>query len=135
MSEQDRTRELATYASHLNFDNLPVEVVEKAKTVILDTIAVILAASRYPVGRLITRFAQNQGGRPQATIRGGNCKVDSPSAAFANGTMAHDMDMDDLHEPTALHVAAAIVPAGKKGRGRVKLIDSQGQSPDPKASS
>lgn len=50
MSRQDRTRELATYASHLNFNNLPAEVMEKAKTVILDTIAVILAASRYPGG-------------------------------------------------------------------------------------
>ncbi|MFH1124651.1 MAG: MmgE/PrpD family protein [Pseudomonadota bacterium] len=82
-----------TYASHLNFDNLPVEVVEKAKTVILDTIGVILAAPRYPAGRLITLFAQNQGGRPQATILGGNCKVDTESAPFANGTMAHDMDI------------------------------------------
>ena len=33
MSQQDRTRELATYASHLNFDNLPVKFMEKAKAV------------------------------------------------------------------------------------------------------
>jgi len=72
MSQQDRTRELATYASHLNFDNLPVKFMEKAKAVILDTIGVIPAASRYPVERLITRFAQNQGGRPQATRKEGD---------------------------------------------------------------
>jgi 2-methylcitrate dehydratase PrpD len=71
MSQQNRTRKLATYASHLNFDNLPVKFMEKAKAVILDTIGVIPAASLYPVERLITRFAQNQGGRPQATRKEG----------------------------------------------------------------
>lgn len=75
--------------------------------------------------------------RPQATVLGGNCKVDSPSAAFANGTMAHDMDMDDLHEPTALHVAAAIVPAalataeryGNTGRSLIVSIVACGSRP------
>lgn len=105
------TRIMAEYAAAYSYNKLPLEVVEKTKMLILDTIGVTIAASKYAPGKIITKFARSLGGGPEATILCCNQKVDAINAALANGTMAHDMELDDVHLASNLHTSAVLVPA------------------------
>jgi len=125
------TKMLAEYIVGLDFDNLPQAVVSQTKTVVLDTLASMLAASapEFAASRIVQGFVQEAGGAPQASVVGLRNRVPAVHAAFANGTMADNIEMDDSHPRTGAHIAAAVVPAAlavaewKQSKG-TKLIES-----------
>jgi 2-methylcitrate dehydratase PrpD len=105
------TRKLSQFAVALSFADLPMSVVEQTKLVILDTIGVIVAASRYPAGQLLASFVQAEDAKKEASVIGSTVKTSAVNAAFTNGTMGHDMELDDVHFASNTHAAAVIVPA------------------------
>jgi 2-methylcitrate dehydratase PrpD len=115
----------------LHYDDLPEPVIAQTKTVVLDTLASILTASapHFTASHIIQEFVRAAGGAPQASVAGLRERVPVSQAAFANGTMADNVEMDDSHPRTGAHIAAAVVPAAlalaewQKGDGR-KLIES-----------
>ena len=104
---------LTQYVVALRHKSLPQAVVDQTKIVVLDTLAAILAASapEYTASRIIKGFAQEAGGAPQASVAGLRERVPAVNAAFANGLMADNVEMDDSHPRTGAHIAAAVVPA------------------------
>jgi 2-methylcitrate dehydratase PrpD len=98
------------YVRGLAYQDVPPAIVQKAKDVILDEIGVILAASRYPAGKIATEIAREQGGSPQSSVMGADLKTSMVNAALANGIMGHDMELDESFTG-GLHAAAVIVPA------------------------
>src|SRR5262245_5353607 len=103
---------LARHVVGLGYDDLPASVVEVAKNSILDAIGVTLAASG--VGEASGAFveiARTGGGEEQASLIGLGCKVSAPMAAFANGSMAHELDFEDTHDAALVHPNAATLPA------------------------
>lgn len=55
------TVHLAEYAARLRYDDLPPEVVQRAKDCITDTVAVIVQGSGLPWSRIVVRYAQKIG--------------------------------------------------------------------------
>ena len=55
-------RDAVEFARNLNFSDLPREVVEAAKTVILDALGAMLAASlpKYPAGKILTQIVRKR---------------------------------------------------------------------------
>ncbi|MFH1124656.1 MAG: MmgE/PrpD family protein [Pseudomonadota bacterium] len=105
------TKKLAEYAATVQFDQLPGNVVERAKMVFLDTLGVIIGASKFKTGQIITSFVHSLGGVPEATVIGSDVRTSAVNAALANGTMAHDLELDDIHLASCTHAAAVLVPA------------------------
>ncbi|MBF7084526.1 MmgE/PrpD family protein [Desulfallas sp. Bu1-1] len=105
------TRKLVEYAVGTSFEHLPQEAVKMAKYVFLDTLGVIIGASKFSTGQNITSFVSSLGGVPESTIIGSIRKTDAINAALANGTMAHDLELDDIHLASCTHAAAVLVPA------------------------
>lgn len=93
-------------------ESVPEEALEVARQVCLDGAAVMLAGSTEPlgVGRLVTAWAVENGGPPEASIVGANAKVPPMMAAFANGTMAHALDFDNFWHPRN-HPMSPTLPA------------------------
>jgi 2-methylcitrate dehydratase PrpD len=85
----------------LRYREIPPAAIEVAKQVVLDGLAVIHAGSTEPlgVGRIVTAYVREQGGKPQATVITGGFKTSMINAAFANGTMAHALDFDNTSYP------------------------------------
>jgi len=104
---------LAKYIDSLSFNTLPHTVIQRAKTVTLDTLGVLLAASakKYQASDLGVKFIQSVGGRPESTVVRTSLKTSCVNAAFANGTIANVIELDDSHNASTAHTAAVIIPA------------------------
>ncbi len=105
------TKKLATFITKTNFDSLPIEATEKAKSHILDCMGVMLAGSTQHVGKLITQFVKTMGGNPQSGVVAGGFKTSAPNAALANGTMGHALDFDDDSDTAISHPSVTVLPA------------------------
>ena len=60
------SQDLSVLISQAEFRSLPPEVVEVAKTVILDGLGVTLAGSVEPPARILAEYVQEMGGTPNA---------------------------------------------------------------------
>jgi len=103
---------LITYISKINYDNLPIEVVDETKKFILDTIGVGLAGVREPgckeVVDLVKKWSSNKAG---STIIYYGDRVSPPEAAFANSVLMHALDFDDTLDSSAMHAHVSSLPA------------------------
>jgi 2-methylcitrate dehydratase PrpD len=109
-SEQ-KTATVAEYVQQLRYEDLPQAVIEKTKMVILDTIGVMTNASQYQASRIAVDFIESLGGRLESTVIGNRAKNSCVNAAFANGVMGHNIELDDTHTASKSHPAAVITPA------------------------
>jgi 2-methylcitrate dehydratase PrpD len=102
----------ADFITQTRYGGLPSKVVDQAKQRILDLVGVSLAGYKlmeFP--QMIVNYMASLGGLPEATIFQTKKKFPAIHAAFANGTCAHAIDMDDGHRFAASHPATVIVPA------------------------
>jgi len=91
------THALAEFAAALRFDDLPPEVVDTLKLMILDAFGCAIAATTLGDGcRETVAVMQRLGGAPESTIIGSAAKVAAPNAAFANGALVHALNYDPI---------------------------------------
>jgi 2-methylcitrate dehydratase PrpD len=123
------TIRLAQYAAGLRYDDLPEEVVVRAKEVIIDTVAAAICGADLPWSRIVTAYARRIGPGGSSYILGaGAPSVQAPAAALANGALAHGFELDSLTRPGAgVHPGATALPpalavAQQQGAGGRALI-------------
>lgn len=123
------TRRLAEYAASLRYDDLPEPVVQRAKDCIADTIAAIAFGADLPWSRLVLDYAGRRGsGGKSRVLAPGGARLQAPMAAFANGTLAHAFEMDNLTWPnTGVHpggtmCTSALAVAQERDIGGRELI-------------
>ncbi|MGP8244444.1 MAG: MmgE/PrpD family protein [Bryobacteraceae bacterium] len=102
---------LSAYMSAAAGRELPGEVVEKAKQIVLDTLAAMISGSELPPGRFAIQFARAYGGEKVATVVASDVVCGPIEAALANGMLAHADETDDTHSASQTHPACSIVPA------------------------
>lgn len=102
---------LSTYMSEASGHPLPADVVEKAKHMILDTLAAMISGSDLPPGKFAINFARAYKGDRVATVAGSNVLCGPIEAALANGMLAHSDETDDTHPPSQSHPGCATIPA------------------------
>jgi 2-methylcitrate dehydratase PrpD len=124
----ERTTEfIARFVSELKYEDIPREVIERAKRQILDVIGVALAGSTQEVGKIALRFVERTGGAPDCTVWGTALRSSAPQAAFANGIFCHATDYDDMWlpgaHPTGVTFPAALATAESlRASGRQLLV-------------
>jgi 2-methylcitrate dehydratase PrpD len=104
------SEELARFGCGLTFDQIPDDVVEKAKQLVLDTVAIGIGSTQMPFGTAVTDLVASWGGAPQATVFGLAHKVPTQNAVLCNGVLAHGQDYDDTHTESVVHPTAALFP-------------------------
>jgi 2-methylcitrate dehydratase PrpD len=98
----NETIQLAEYAAALKYEDLPPEVVQRAKDCIADTVAVVLFGYDLLWSRIVVEYARRNGAGGRSRILGaGDVPVHAPAAALANGAMAHAFEMDNLTQPNS----------------------------------
>src|SRR5580765_3056034 len=101
----------AAHAAGLRFEQLPEPAVLAAKKTILDSLAVMLAASgSEPAVRPVVDLVRESGGRAEASVLGFGFKAPAVLAAFDNGAMTHSLNYDD-YLPWGQHCSLSIIPA------------------------
>ena len=122
------TRILAEFGSGLTWNAIPPEVIDHAKTCILDAIGVSLFGSTLPWSRILVETLQEEPSEPQATIWGTPHRVSVSKAALANCAAGHSFELDDLHTAALIHATTLAVPVAlafaehRGGSGRDFLI-------------
>ena len=94
-AEVDRIQErLVSYACDLQYDNLPTEAVHAAKVRIIDTFGALIGGFFDESSRL-ARDVAAETPSTGATVIGTRMKTTPDIAAFANGTAARSVEMND----------------------------------------
>lgn len=118
------TQNLADYAVDIKFENLPEEVIERAKMLTLHTLGVSLAAKPIALSDAAIKVAKevNGGVGGEASVWIGGEKLSMASAAFANGTLADMLDWEDCawagHPNAGAIPVAMAVAEGLKKNGK-----------------
>ena len=97
--------------ARLTYEDLPREVIEMLKTLIIDAFGVIGGAARAAgIPELNARLSrwETQG---SATGLIGKRRYSPPTAALANGAACHALDFDDQHDPARVHTNCVTLPA------------------------
>jgi 2-methylcitrate dehydratase PrpD len=105
---------VAAYAAATSFGDLPAEVSDRAKKIVLDEVASsVFGRTRIP-GALAGRYAAMVGGPGPCRILGTRERTTAPYAGLANGTAGHADEVDGAHVvgghpgATIVHAANAI---------------------------
>ena len=119
--------DIARWLVELRYEEVPADVIARAKRVLLDTIGCALGA----IGAAPVRAAQQvvalQGGNPQATVLGLGRKASCDQAAFLNGMALRYFDYNDyiaLGRPNhaSINVAPALAVAEMQGLSGQALL-------------
>ena len=110
------TQILSDYLCGLRYEQIPPEVIERAKILSLHTLGVAISAHKCQRAQEIIAVAKAMGGSAplQATIFGDGGKVGLSNAALANGTMADLLDWEDCSwtgHPSAGNVSVGLSAA------------------------
>ena len=105
------TSMLAEYAAGLRYEALPDSVIKAAKRATLDLLGVTFPAVQYEPARLMNEYVRRQECAPKATVIGTDIRTSTANAALANGTMAAEMEQDDVHPESGTHPGSVFVPA------------------------
>lgn len=105
------TMRFAELTANLKFEDLPEEVVRKAKLILRDGIGNQIAASAIgePAARMV-ELVREWGGAPQATVIGFGFKAPLPQAAMCNAMMGHGVELDDAHGSGLIKAGSVLVP-------------------------
>ncbi len=109
--ERTLSQQLADFLSPLSLTAVPAQVMNGAKLCILDTLGCMFAASRTEKGGVITGFVSGRSPDGPCKILGHARRTVAESAALANGTLAHMLELDDGHRPSDNHLGCVVVPA------------------------
>ncbi len=103
---------LADFYAPLEPGDIPKEVMEKARRVLMDFLCETAAGFKEgELAAICNAYAREIGGREEATILCDGAKVPAPGAAMAMGVMAHSIELDDGHRWGTSHPAVAVIPA------------------------
>ena len=106
------SREFAAFVANLAFEDLPPEVVDRAKGVTLQALSSALLGSRMPASRQALAMMQEEeaGGAGAATVLGHGARLAKAGAAFVNAeTIFAGGKWDTFRMLT--HPGTAILPA------------------------
>jgi 2-methylcitrate dehydratase PrpD len=108
------TATLAAYVADLKYDDIPPEVRDRTKALILDFLGSAIRARRdaESTPSLLQMLEMLKlDGAGEATVFG-DAKTWTPAvAALLNGALGHSLDFDDTHADSSLHASAPVVPA------------------------
>ena len=135
------TRTLASYASKLNYEDLPPEAVERGKLQILDALGNAIGGYSLELSATFLDLAKMVGGgNAESTLIGDGGKVSVPLAAFGNGALTTILDYTAgrgaLGVPAALAAGEVRDISGKEFIASVvagyetvsRIIDSMSQT-------
>ncbi len=106
----DETRKLAHLVKKVRYEDLPLEVVEKAKELILDQLGCELAGSTLPWGQATYRYVRDiRTVKKESSVVHYGLRTAALDAAFANASFGRSVEVDDVEPDSASHVGSIVI--------------------------
>src|SRR6202795_2867816 len=105
------TRKIAEFVSGLTYEQIPAEVRDRIKLLILDSLGCAIYGANLEWCRILRGTLEALDATRTTSIWGTDRKLSSPHAALLNGTQVQGFELDDVHRKAVLHVGAVTLPA------------------------
>src|ERR1700687_47150 len=105
------TRRSAEFFSGLQYENIPAEVRERLKLLILDALGCAIYGAHLEWCRILRETLEQLDKTRETSIWGTDRRLSSAHAALVNGTQVQSFELDDVHREGILHVGAVTLPA------------------------
>lgn len=105
------TRGIAKFVSTLTYDDIPDEVRDRVKLLILDSFGCALYAVDLEWSQILMKTLGGLDSSDQCGVWGTDRRISAPHAALINGTLTQGFELDDVHRRGILHVGAVTLPA------------------------
>ena len=105
------TRRIAQFVSGLTYDAVPLEVRERIKLLILDSLGCAIYGAHTPWCEILLGMLSEVDQTRTTSVWGSKARLSSPHAALVNGTAVQGFELDDVHRHGVLHVGAVTLPA------------------------
>lgn len=102
--------ELAKFAHSLQYEQLPPEVVTKAKTCVLDLLGISVCSYGHANSIVATKGAVAVGAKGRARLWMTGERLRAMDAVLANSVVSHCILQDDWHQVSHAHIGCAVIP-------------------------
>ncbi len=125
----EETVRLAEFAVGFSLSEVPTPVLDRARECLIDTVGIAVRGRATPWGSMGIAQARMSSG-PCRIIGVPDARVGAEQAAFANGLLAHALELDSLRKPGAgvhpgaIVVAAALAAAQERGASGRSLLEA-----------
>jgi 2-methylcitrate dehydratase PrpD len=102
---------LATWVDDLTLDQIPQNVVDRAKHLLLDGLGCALVGAQLPWSRVATEAVLGLESPGDTVVIGTGRTAGAPAAAVLNGTFIQGFELDDFHPLAPLHSCSLLIPA------------------------
>ena len=106
---QTLAEELSRFALGLSYEQIPAEVRDRAKHLILDSVGIALASTKYPFAS-VSFAALEELGTGKSPVIGIGRKLALRDAVLMNGILVHGLDFDDTHSRGVIHGTSSSFP-------------------------
>lgn len=104
---------LAKFSLALQYEQIPPEVIERARSCMIDTIGAAYFGARFPWSRMVLDYARMNGAPGDAQVIGAKLRLRPPFAAMVNGVYAHAFELDSMCQPSVgAHPGASLTTPG-----------------------
>lgn len=119
------SQKLSEFALALRYEEIPADVIERARSCIIDTIGAAFYGSRLPWSRIVLDFARINSAAGDADVIGAGIKLRPPFAAMVNGAYAHAFELDSMCQPSVgAHPGASL---GMPGLAVAQTVHASGR--------
>src|SRR5256714_2303119 len=105
------TRRMADFVAHLTYDQIPEDVRERIKLLILDSLGCAIYGANLECCRILQNTFGDLDASRTTSVWGTGQKLSSPNAALVNGTQVQGFELDDVHRVGVMHCGAVTLPA------------------------
>jgi 2-methylcitrate dehydratase PrpD len=105
------TRRIADFVSHLTYEQIPPQVCERIKLLILDSFGCAIYGANLEWCRILQDTFGDLDATRTTSVWGTDQKLSSTNAALVNGTQVQGFELDDVHRVGVLHCGAVTLPA------------------------
>jgi 2-methylcitrate dehydratase PrpD len=118
--------ELARFALDIRYGDIPSNIIEETKRLLLDSIGDALGGITTDPGKMVIALAKRLGGPPESSIIGVGDKVSCTTAAFANGQLINTLDYDAVmaggHVPPYIVASTLSIAESTAASGRDLIL-------------
>ncbi|UMB71271.1 MmgE/PrpD family protein [Mycobacterium paraterrae] len=105
------TGRLASWVAGLTLDDIPPDVIDRARHLLLDGLGCGLIGAQLPWSRVATAAVLDLENSGDAVVIGTGGSTSAPAAALLNGTFIQGFELDDFHPIAPVHSCSLVIPA------------------------
>jgi 2-methylcitrate dehydratase PrpD len=105
------TRGMAEFVANLRYEDIPADVRQRIKLLMLDSLGCALYGAKLEWSRILQQRLGELDSTRMCAVWGTRQKLSAPHAALVNGTQVQGFELDDVHRQGMLHVGSVVLPA------------------------